>query len=736
MRKLSKTLAALLAVLLLLSFGTVAFANEADGPEAFDDAVIGGSESFEEPDFEKPDDPDSLGSDPEDAESWDEGADENPGDSENTDSADKGPEAPTATDPQGVMALAGEDEDADKDEVECVAQIGEKKYKTLNEAVQEAEDGDTIELLGNASTEGLDLTKDLTIQAAEGVEKPTVTFTKYGIALRGKSLTSKSINIVMENIGSTPYAAEWSWMTICASKDASLSLDNAALTMNGAEAGNVHAIYFCSNNKLNLSNGSVLTISNYQQDALEWDDGDGGYNINITDSTFISDHNRSGFTGTFYATIDNGTVQVINSIGNGSNGSNFEIKNNSVVNFNDNGSRGLSAGTLLIDNSVVTANGNDGNGIHTTGTLTIQNGSTVNVENNACSISSRWAIPGAVYVGGVQSVIKDSTVTIQNNSGSGIYQKSDQGFLTIEDSANVTIVKNTAEKLGYGGGIYVNGIVNLASNVVLYNNHAGAAGDDIYSVGTITFGKVGDNWNLDGAPDCEDAIDGWYYDGYYAEGENTIDTRWNTHSEPYIREFTDFTGAVATVAEKLALKAVHALQPNPDVQPDDPSPEWETSKTKTATNLDENYESKVTLSLPAASYKGNLDVAFVLDGSTSADQEELAKQAAALLEELAGMENLNVKASLTVFGGINPILENTELLDISDSENLTYLQTKLEDKSYDKMDGRSGSNLQAGVEAARAKLDTDSEVASADKYMIILSDGAARMWYKNGSSMS
>ena len=108
MRKLSKTLAALLAVLLLLSFGTVAFANEADGPEAFDDAVISGSESFEEPDFEKPDDPDSLGSDPEDAESWDEGADENPGDSENTDSADKGPEAPTATDPQGVMALAGE----------------------------------------------------------------------------------------------------------------------------------------------------------------------------------------------------------------------------------------------------------------------------------------------------------------------------------------------------------------------------------------------------------------------------------------------------------------------------------------------------------------------------------------------------------------------------------------------------------------------------------------------------
>lgn len=60
-------------------------------------------------------------------------------------------------------------------------------------------------------------------------------------------------------------------------------------------------------------------IRNYPQDALEWDGGDGGYNVNITDSKFISDKNRSGFTGTFYATIKHSDVQVINSRGNGSN---------------------------------------------------------------------------------------------------------------------------------------------------------------------------------------------------------------------------------------------------------------------------------------------------------------------------------------------------------------------------------------------------------------------------------
>ena len=163
---------------------------------------------------------------------------------------------------------------------------------------------------------------------------------------------------------------------------------------------------------------------------------------------------------------------------------------------------------------------------------------------------------------------------------------------------------------------------------------------------------------------------------------------------------------------------------------------WAVSKSKEAENLDENLESKVTLSLPAADYKGALDVAFVLDGSTSADEESLAQQAAELLDKLAAYENLTVKASLTVFGGTVPALEDTELKDISNTDNLNELKAMLTDASYDKKTGRSGSNLQAGVELAKEKLAGDTEVAAADKYMIILSDGAARMWYENGEAYS
>ena len=68
---------------------------------------------------------------------------------------------------------------------------------------------------------------------------------------------------------------------ICASQNASLTLNGSTMSMDGTGTSDAHAIYFCSNNKLNL-NASTLRISNYAQDALEWNRGDGNYNINLT----------------------------------------------------------------------------------------------------------------------------------------------------------------------------------------------------------------------------------------------------------------------------------------------------------------------------------------------------------------------------------------------------------------------------------------------------------------------
>ena len=435
-----------------------------------------------------------------------------------------------------------------------VAQIGGTKYATLDEAIEKAADSDTIVLLADCTTAGMNLSKNLTIDGGES--KYTVTFNDKGIALWGKSLMFKNCKVVMNGIGSTPYA-EWSWMAICASKDALLLLENTEMTMNGAEGNTAHAIYFCSNNKLNLTD-SKLEIKNYQQDALEWDGGDGGYNVNITNSTFISDHNRSGFTGTFTAKIDNSKVDVINSTGNGSNGSHFEIVNGSVVNFSDNNAHGLSTGRLTIDNSTVTANGNGGNGVHAGDTLIIRNNAVVEIKKNNCSISSKWTIPGALYVAGAEgsNIDKTSAVTITENKGSGILLKG--GSLIIEEGAKLTIMNNTAEKLEYGGGANVRGDLTLPNSAVFYNNHAAKAGDDIYNAegASITFGNVGSNWILD---DCNHTINGWY--------DDAEESRWNStyDGKPCIDGCADH--AVRVSAGKIevlrALKAAHDAQTTP-----------------------------------------------------------------------------------------------------------------------------------------------------------------------------
>ncbi|MCD8077044.1 MAG: DUF5979 domain-containing protein [Lachnospiraceae bacterium] len=167
-------------------------------------------------------------------------------------------------------------------------------------------------------------------------------------------------------------------------------------------------------------------------------------------------------------------------------------------------------------------------------------------------------------------------------------------------------------------------------------------------------------------------------------------------------------------------------------------PNLDISKSKEATELDENYESDVTLSLPSASYTGDLDVVFVLDGSTSTDEEDLVEQAAELLKSLLNYENLDVKAGVVIFGGSTPILYNSELLNLDDT-NYSALIAEMTDEEYGentegkKGYGRSGSNLQAGVEIARMLLNSDTAVDESDKYMIILTDGGARTWYDSAS---
>lgn len=451
----------------------------------------------------------------------------------------------------------------------AVARIDEtgSEYNTFDEAVAAAKNGETVTLLADAETAGLNLNEDLTIDGGGNALK----FTDKGIALWGKALTFKNVTVSMVGIGSTPYTAEWNWMSVGASKDASLTLDGATLTMDGTGTPRgqtqTHAIYFCSNNKLNLKNGSSLTIKNYSQDALEWDGGDGGYSVNIEGgSTYTSDHCRSGFAGTFVVTVDNSKVNVVNSTGNGSNGSHFNIKNDSTVDFSGNGGHGLSAGDLTIDHSTVTANNNAYNGIIFTGKGEFKS---ANVQISRTK--------GALYWNAGMRLLKPkdeslshatlnvdaaSTVSITENKVTGLFL--DAGAqATFAEGAKLTITGNDASQENcstkkdaaqMGGGVMVRSNANLSlpASAKIDNNHAALAGDDLCAEqgATISFGKTVEGDTLTAFNGCGDAITGWF--------DDSQDARWCAH-------WTDNTPwhvkavKAGTYETPVALKAAHGV---------------------------------------------------------------------------------------------------------------------------------------------------------------------------------
>ena len=390
------------------------------------------------------------------------------------------------------------------------------QYKSFDEAVSKANDGDTIKVTKDTETDGMNISKKLTIQGVtktttktnddgtveETTVKPKLTFKKQGIALWGTDLTFKDMQVEMEGVGSTPYTAEWNWMTISASKDATLTLDNTNMTMDGTgTADNTHAIYFGSNNKLNVQNGSNLTIKNYKQDALEWDGGDSGYNCNITGgSTFISDNNRSGFTGTFYVTVDDSDVKVINSTGNGSNGSYFTIKNGSDVLFDNSGTWGISAWRIdMSEGSTLTATNNGYSGIWTR-VLNVDKTCTLDVESNGKKATTAPKDPKSTKNPGIffqgngnfKSTIEEgANVTIKDNAGSGIYTAQTVCNLTIGSATITNNGSGTVNKSGIGaengGGIYNIGTLNLGKGVTITGNTA-KNGGGVYTKSVETKG--------------------------------------------------------------------------------------------------------------------------------------------------------------------------------------------------------------------------------------------------------
>ena len=166
---------------------------------------------------------------------------------------------------------------------------------------------------------------------------------------------------------------------------------------------------------------------------------------------------------------------------------------------------------------------------------------------------------------------------------------------------------------------------------------------------------------------------------------------------------------------------------------------WDVSRSKTAINLDSNYESKVTLSLPSAEENLATDVVLVLDASKCT--KDMLQATIKLIENLEKQVELgaNIKVGIVMFKGnavpFRTLTKADDLKDLcktftgliqendTDGEATKRAVREYVAKTYPKF-MNSGTNIPAGLALAKEMLAGDTSVTTdARKYVVLVSDG-------------
>ncbi len=499
-------------------------------------------------------------------------------------------------------------------DVARVVETGEE-YATLDEAIAEAPEGSTIELLGDARID-------------TGFNK-TLVFTGSGTITTDKQLTSNGEGWMCFGLYDTSRVLTlkgegitWNWESDGSSPWLMLSLSGTFNVEDGATmrfifdsrtTGTRNAIYMNAGSSINVSNGSHFEIVAQGTEGNSGQgiqlDSAGKATINVTgNSEFLVDGTNRGYVNSPTIYVENSDFTVRNCTNNASNGGIFTAVNSNIT-FEDNRGHGLSATTLSVQGSTLNCNRNgyygitysgdadydtelsswtetypqisssivnaNGNGYDYTGggiraaksasVTTVAAGVEINVKNNQRNGVENYGT--FTFVEAAEGETASQFNVINNHepstNGGGIFNG---GTLTLPSTAVIT--GNYAEQTG--GGICNAGTVTVPEGAQLYNNHAGNAGDDLYNRDSATAQLIatGSDWMLDNerltghdpdgastfeADDCTDAIDGWYVD---AEG-----ARWEAHaSDPAdnIVELYPVSGTT-TVEGPIALKAAHGI---------------------------------------------------------------------------------------------------------------------------------------------------------------------------------
>ena len=159
--------------------------------------------------------------------------------------------------------------------------------------------------------------------------------------------------------------------------------------------------------------------------------------------------------------------------------------------------------------------------------------------------------------------------------------------------------------------------------------------------------------------------------------------------------------------------------------------DWNGSEVgKTATNLDINYQSDVTLSLPAAGYQKEVDVVFAIDCSSVLENNaaDMANALYQMAQELLEKEHILLNIGVVGYGHNADVLAELQPVNAENADDfLAALTVAFENSLTDdsQIDHDGGSNVQVGIRVAKNLLDSSTTGTTANnRHLILMTDGA------------
>jgi len=446
------------------------------------------------------------------------------------------------------------------------AKIGDTEYETLDAAINAAQDGATIEIGENCTLTVGTIEKAVVINGNDKtISIPEQDTENHALNINA-SLTFNKATVEFPDAETSTHS--WAFTM---NREGKLTLDNGSTCIIKHQI-----IDACNDATINVLNGSVLKVLDAGWTAIHGADEKenvqysflnikGGSTVEIDKAKSVNKEEDGEANGITSCKID---------------------VENSTLTITNCENQGLVRCWLTLDNSNAEISGNDMGitGYADTDVLTMKNGATLLIKDNAHS---------GIFMYGGNVDVQDGTALTITGTGNSVSDEVVEGYYvgalairtaepananvkfadkatvnlidnavsairncgTIEIGAD-TVITNNGSKTKYGGGIRNYGEITVSAGAQLYNNHALNAGDDIYNGtykyktytcdGRITFAPVGENWVLD---DCKDPIVGWYQDGE--------DKRWNGDATDDSYYAHEYKVGEAAVSDALALKAAH-----------------------------------------------------------------------------------------------------------------------------------------------------------------------------------